>query len=51
MKIEDLKLMNIQVKNEGNVVYQGKSEDAPEEIKQSHYKTATFDSEYVILEI
>lgn len=51
IKIGDLKLLNIQVKQNGIVVYEGMVEDAPEELKETNYKSATFNSGYVEIEI
>ena len=51
IKIGALKLLNIRVKQNGIVVYEGTTENAPEELKETNYKLATFDSGYVEIEI
>lgn len=51
IKIGDLKLLKIKVMQNGNEIYEGMVEDAPEEIKGINYKSATFQSEYIIIEI
>ena len=51
LKIGDLKLLKIKVKKDGEIIYDGMVEDAPEEIKNTHYMVATFDSDYIIIEI
>ena len=51
LQIGDLKLLKIKVKKDGNIVYDGMVEDAPDEIKKAKYQSATFDSEYIIIEI
>lgn len=51
IKIGDLKLLKIKVIQNGNVIYDGMVEEAPEEIKETNYKSATFQSDYVITEI
>lgn len=51
VKIGDLKLLNIQVIQNGNIIYEGMVENAPDEIKAVNYKSANFDSGCLILEI
>ena len=51
IKIGDLKLLKIQVIQNGVTVYVGMVEDAPDELKETNYKSANFDSGYVIIEI
>lgn len=51
IKIGDLKLLKIKVMQNDNVIYDGMVEDAPEEIKEINYKTAVFQSDYIIIEI
>lgn len=51
IKIGDLKLLNIQVIQNGNIIYEGMVEDAPDELKETNYKFANFDSGCVIIEI
>lgn len=51
IKIGDLKLVKIQVMQNGISVYEGMVEDAPDELKETNYKSAQFDSGCIILEI
>lgn len=51
LKIGDLKLVQIKVKQDENIIYEGFVEDAPDEIKEKNYKTATFESQFIILDI
>lgn len=51
LKIGDLKLLKIKVKKDGNIIYDGMADDAPDEIKNTHYTAATFDSDYIIIDI
>ncbi|MBP3502274.1 MAG: hypothetical protein J6K42_02185 [Clostridia bacterium] len=51
IKIGDLKLLKIKVIQNGNTLYEGMVEDAPDELKETNYKTANFDSGCVIIEI
>jgi len=51
LRIGDLKLLKIKVKKDGEIIYDGMVEDAPEEIKNTNYESATFDSEYIIIDI
>ncbi|MBO5349808.1 MAG: hypothetical protein J6A89_08345 [Clostridia bacterium] len=51
IKIGDLKLLKIKVIQNENIIYEGMVEDAPDELKQTNYKSANFDSGYVIIQI
>lgn len=51
LRIGNLKLLKIQVRKGDEVVYEGMTEDAPEEIQNTNYESAKFDSEYIILNI
>lgn len=51
LKIGDLKLLKIKVRKDGNIIYDGMVEEAPDEIKAMSYETATFDSDYIIIDI
>lgn len=51
IKISEIRLLNIEVKNEGKTIYKGKVEDAPEDVKQMQYKNIGFDGVDVIIEI
>ena len=41
MKINEFRLVNLLVKNGENTIYDGPSEDAPEEIKEAECKEIT----------
>ncbi len=51
LKIADLKLVKIQVKKDGECIYEGLVEEAPQEIKELHYKTAEFESNHINIEV
>lgn len=51
LKIGDLKLLKIHVVRDGSILYEGMTEDAPDEIKEINYKSAKFESEYITIEI
>ncbi len=51
MKIKELRLLDITVKQGENVIYQGRTEDLPENIKNQDYKDINFDGTRVIIEI
>ena len=51
IKIGDLKLLNIKILQNNNTIYEGMVEDAPDELKETNYKTASFNSGCVIIEI
>ena len=51
LKIGDLKLSQIKVMQDGELIYEGMVEDAPAEIKEKNYKTATFESQFIVLDI
>ena len=51
VKIGDIKLSKIQVVQNGNILYEGMVEDAPNEIKELEYTSANFQSGCIILEV
>ena len=51
IKIGDLKLLKIRVLQNGNNIYEGMVEDAPNELKEVNYKSANFESGCVIIQI
>ena len=51
VKIRDMRLLNVIVKKDNEIIYEGKVEDAPEEIKNLTYKKIEFDMGKVLLEI
>lgn len=51
IKLGDLKLVKIQVMQDGNKIYEGMVEDAPDELKETNYKSASFQSDHIVLEV
>ena len=51
MKIKELRLLNITVKKDDKILYRGKTEDLPEELKEKKYRKIYFQGVDVILEI
>lgn len=51
MKIKELRLVDLIVKQDGDIVYQGKVEDAPEDLKDKEYKNIHFEGRTVEIEI
>ena len=51
IKIKDMRLLDVIVKKDEQVIYEGRVEEAPEEIKNTTYKKIEFDMGKVILEI
>ena len=51
MKIKELRLLNITVKKDDKILYQGKTEELPETLKEKEYKKIYFEGVDVILEI
>lgn len=50
-KIGDSRLLNIEVYEEENLLYKGKIEDAPEEIKNRNYKSVEIKDGFVIYHV
>ena len=51
MKIKELRLLNIIIKQSENIIYQGKTEEIPENLKEENYKKIYFEGTDVIVEI
>ena len=51
MKIKELRLLNITIKQNGNTIYQGKTEEIPEELKEQNYSKIYFKGVDIIVEI
>lgn len=51
MKIKELRLLNITIKQNENILYQGKTEEVPNELKEKEYNKIYFDGVNVIVEI
>lgn len=51
MKIKELRLLNITIKQDEKVLFQGKTEDVPDELKDKEYEKIYFEGVDVIVEI
>ena len=51
MKVKELRLLKLIIKQDGKTIYEGKAEDTPEELKEQHYKKIYFEGVDVIIEI
>ncbi len=51
MKIKELRLLNLTIKQNDQIIYQGKAEEVPKNLKEQEYKKIYFQGVDVILEI
>ena len=51
MKIKELRLLNLTIKQNENIIFQGKSEDVPDSLKETEYKKIYFEGADIIIEI
>lgn len=51
MKIKELRLLNITIKQDGNTIYQGKTEDIPNDLKEKDYSKIYFEGVDIIVEL
>jgi hypothetical protein len=51
MKIKELRLLNITIKQDEKILFQGKTEDVPNELKDKEYQEIYFEGVDVIVEI
>lgn len=51
MKIKELRLLNLTIKQNDEIIYQGKAEDVPENLKEQTYKKIYFKGVDVVIEI
>ncbi len=51
MKIKELRLLNITIKQDEKILFQGKTEDVPNELKDKEYEKIYFEGVDVIVEI
>ena len=51
MKIKELRLLNIKIIKDGNTVFEGTTEEVPEELKELEYKTIIFEGVNIVVEI
>ena len=51
MWIKEIRLYNIEVYKDGELVYKGEAEDAPDEIKNLETKSSSFEKKVIKIEI
>ena len=51
MKIKELRLLNLTIKQNESIIFQGKTEDVPEDLKEKEYKKIYFEGVDVVIEI
>ena len=51
MKIKELRLLNLTIKQNESIIFQGKTEDVPEDLKEMEYKKIYFEGVDVVIEI
>jgi len=51
MKIKELRLLNIKIIKDGNIIFEGTTEDIPSELKEIEYKNISFEGVNVVVEI
>ena len=51
MKIKDLRLLNITIKQNDQILFQGKTEEIPPNLKEMEYEKIYFEGVDVIVEI
>ena len=51
MKIKELRLLNLSIKQNGNIIFEGKAEDVPNNLKEQSYNKIYFEGVNVIIEI
>ena len=51
MKIKELRLLNIKIIKDGNIVFEGTTEEIPNNLKETEYKNIFFEGVNVVVEI
>lgn len=51
MKIKELRLLNIKIIKEGNTIYEGSTEEIPNDLKEIEYKNTYFEGVDLVVEI
>lgn len=51
MKIKELRLLNIKIIKEGNTIYEGDTEEIPNNLKETEYKNTYFEGVNLVVEI
>ena len=51
MKIKELRLLNIKIIKDGDIVFEGTTEEVPNNLKETEYKNIFFEGVNVVIEI
>ena len=51
MKIKELRLLNIKIIKDENIIFEGTTEEVSSELKEMEYKTISFEGVNVVVEI
>lgn len=51
MKIKELRLLNIKIIKDGSIVFEGTTEEVPNNLKETEYKNISFEGVNVVVEI
>ncbi len=51
MKIKELRLLNIKIIKDENIIFEGTTEEVPNELKEIEYKNISFEGVNVVIEI
>lgn len=51
MKIKELRLLNIKIIKDGNIIFEGTTEEVPSNLKETEYKNITFEGVNIVVEI
>lgn len=51
LKIKELRLLNIKIISNNEIIYQGKTEEVPQELKEKEYNKIYFEGVDVVVEI
>lgn len=51
MKIKELRLLNIKIIKDGDIVFEGTTEEIPNNLKEMEYKNISFEGVNVVVEI
>ena len=51
MKIKELRLLNIKIIKDGNIIFEGTTEEVPNELKELEYNNISFEGINVAVEI
>lgn len=51
LKIKELRLLNVTIRQNGEILYQGKTEEIPSELKDRTYSNIYFEGVDVVIEL